>query len=114
MTSQLNLFDPHHNELIETEQQQNLTRVTQSIGDAVLDWLRDIGAGNGFGMGELESDIGRKHNITPGSPGRIMRDLKKRKLIGYTLISRSQSLYRLDWVATNQEQALTTSVDASN
>ena len=32
--------------------------------------------------------------IAPGSPDRIMRELKKKKLINYELVSRHESLYK--------------------
>ncbi len=33
-------------------------------------------------------------NVAPGSPDRVMRDLRSRKKINYVLVNRAKSLYR--------------------
>lgn len=34
------------------------------------------------------------NNVAPGSPDRVMRDLRQRKKINYVLVNRAKSLYR--------------------
>jgi hypothetical protein len=50
-------------------------------------------------MEELRDYIIRETGVAaPDSPGRIMRDLRQRHRLGYRCVSRSQSLYEVDWV----------------
>lgn len=41
--------------------------------------------------------------LAPGSCSRILRDLRQRGLIKYTVIDRPQSLYLVTWVGLNAE-----------
>jgi hypothetical protein len=50
-------------------------------------------------MVELTSFVARHVSIAPDSAGRILRHLKKQGRIGYDLVSRSKSLYRVLAVA---------------
>ena len=80
------------------EQRRQLTRVTCAIGRSVLDFARSR-VGQDFHAGDLRAYVTMASGVTaPGSADRVMRDLRQRGLIGYTLISRSKSLYRVDSV----------------
>jgi hypothetical protein len=82
------------------EQQENLERVSDRIAGVVLDYCRKILTTRqppSFHMEELrayvlEQNIGQ---VAPDSPGRILRQLRLNQLIGYTVISRSESAYLL-------------------
>ena len=52
-----------------------------------------------FTMTELESHVNSQHTITPGSAGRILRELKRFGKVKYDLIDRYKSLYRVWQVA---------------
>jgi len=77
-----------------SEQQRQLERVTSRIGSTVLDFCRSIGVGGAFHAQELRDYVG-KHGVAPASPDRILRDLRKRGVIGYVVVSRTKSLYRV-------------------
>lgn len=80
------------------EQKRQLARVTCAIGWAVLDFARRR-VGQEFHAGDLRAYITAASGTTaPGSADRVMRDLRQRGLLSYTLISRSKSLYRVDKV----------------
>ena len=40
----------------------------------------------------------REPRIAPGSPDRILRRLRQKKLLNYVVIDRAKSLYRMDWI----------------
>lgn len=81
-----------------SEQTGQLDRVSSRISAAIVRFMR--GAGR-FHADELraavEAEVG---TCAPGSADRIMRDLRQRGIIDYTLISRRGSLYeaRPDWL----------------
>ena len=75
-------------------QQQHLESVSHRIGGAILEFF-DALDGQQFSSGALHEWVEAKAGrIAPGSADRVMRDLKQRGVISYTLVSRSQSLYR--------------------
>ena|SRR5215207_3739731 len=87
-----------------TEQQQQLARVTRGIGATVLDFCRSIGVGGAFHAQELRDYVG-EHGVAPASPDRILRDLRKRGLVGYVVVSRTKSLYRVTSLSATEELA---------
>lgn len=50
-------------------------------------------------MADLTSYVSERSTIAPDSAGRILRDLCKRKVVGYLVVNRAQSLYRLTGVS---------------
>jgi len=78
-----------------SEQQHHLTRVTDNIGATVVEFCQRR-LGSGFCAAELRGYVTQRHPlIAPESPGRILRELKKRGVVDYELVSRAQSLYRM-------------------
>ena len=90
MVSNTPLFDA-------IEQKKQLARVKGSIAEHVIDFCKSVGVGNEFtGNGLFLYCVGRATNVSPGSPTRILRVLQKDHVLKYTIVNRSQSLYRLD------------------
>jgi hypothetical protein len=81
-------------------QRANLDRVSQNIAGIVADFCRGrFNEGSAeFHMIDLTTYVNSRSMIAPDSAGRILRDLRKRKVIGYEVVSRSQSLYRVTGV----------------
>lgn len=78
------------------EQRKQLARVTCAIGRAVLDFARSR-VGQEFHANDLRAYVDMASGPTaPGSADRVMRDMRRRGVLDYTLISRGQSLYRID------------------
>jgi hypothetical protein len=76
-------------------------RVSANIAKIIIDFCKEkVHAQSAqFTMTELEEYVTKKHQITPGSAGRILRDLKLMGRIQYDVISRPDALYRLWSVA---------------
>jgi hypothetical protein len=83
-----------------TEQQANLDRVSSNIAGIVADFCHSrFRAGRAeFHMADLTTYVNARSTIAPDSAGRILQDLRRRKVIGYEVISRSQSLYKVTGV----------------
>ena len=77
-----------------SEQAENLARVTAKIGDAILRFCRSR-LGETFRMEELVRFVRAETTIAPDSPSRILRQLRSQGLIGYEVLSRKDSLYRV-------------------
>lgn len=77
------------------EQQANIDRVSDRIAGAILTFCRQR-VGKTFHADELrqhcESVCGK---TAPGSADRILRDLRAKGSLSYSVVSRSQSLYHL-------------------
>ena len=75
-------------------QRDEVERVGGEIGAAVLSFARArLAAGGEFRMEELRAHLGPGH--APDSAGRILRLLRQRGALGYEVVSRSESLYRV-------------------
>jgi hypothetical protein len=71
-----------------------LKRVSLRIAEAVLDFARRR-AGALFYMEQLNLHVADVvGTVAPDSPGRILRDLRRKKHISYEVVSRKDSLYR--------------------
>lgn len=83
------------------EQQANLDRVSNNIAGLVAAFCRGrFREGRAeFRMEDLTRFVRARSTIAPDSAGRILRDLRRRKVIGYEVVSRSASLYRLTEVS---------------
>jgi hypothetical protein len=76
------------------QQHENLERVTERIGHAILEFFKAPRAQ--FRAADLHQFVEeRVSRVAPNSPYRIMLALKRKRLIDYALISRSGSLYRI-------------------
>jgi hypothetical protein len=82
-----------------SEQQKQLSRVTSRIGQAILEFCYP---GRQFHADELREFVSKRCSVAPGSADRVLRDLRKRRLVNYKVISRKQSLYRVEPVEMKQ------------
>lgn len=73
----------------------NLDRVRRKLADVIVSYLRGIGVGGTFHATDLHEHCQREGWTAPASADRVLRDLRQRGAIGYTLESRSRSLYRV-------------------
>jgi hypothetical protein len=76
-----------------SEQQQHLERVSSRIGRAIIGFCR---AHRRFHADELRKAVVDETGIAaPASADRILRNLRQRGVIGYKVVSRSESLYEV-------------------
>lgn len=78
-----------------------LERVKSKIGNEVLAFCRwkMQRVSLNFTMADLAQWVRSQLGVAPDSPGRILRDLRQRGHVRYTVLSRKDSLYRIDFVA---------------
>ena len=76
-----------------SEQQRQIERVTSAIGLTVMEFCRLVGVGGTFHAQELRAFMDKQ--TAPGSPDRILRDLRGRGVLDYVVESRTKSLYRV-------------------
>jgi len=74
----------------------HLQRVRAKIQEAILVFFRVKGVGCTFDLVELEEEVSRASNATPGSAARVMRSMLEDGMIGYRLMSRTDSCYRVE------------------
>ena len=72
-----------------------ITRVKTSIGDHVAAFFANRNHGDEFHGEELTDYVKRQASTAPGSPDRIMRQMRRAGELDYEVVSRSQSLYRI-------------------
>jgi len=77
-------------------QKVNLERVKSKIAPIIVEFFEDRVAGFEFHMGELQRYVGAKAQVSPDSPSRILRDLRKKGILDYEIISRPKSHYRFN------------------
>jgi hypothetical protein len=80
-----------------TEQEQELQRVELRIAEVILffcKWKKMHGFPE-FHMAQLQTYVNMYAPSAPGSPDRVLRDLRKQGKVSYEVVSRSASLYRL-------------------
>jgi hypothetical protein len=84
------------------EQQANLARVSNNIADIVTNFCRErlAGAREEFHMVDLTTYVNDRSTIAPDSAGRILRDLRRHRIIDYTVVNRAQSLYKITGVSS--------------
>ena len=85
---------------------QNLTRVRHSIAAVIVAFLRGVGVGGRFHAEELRDHVRRECPTAPASADRVLRDLRQRGRIDYTLVSRSGSLYEVRAIGRPEQGAL--------
>ena len=83
------------------EQTEHLQRVSARIGAAIIQF---IGAGRGFYADQLRQHVAASVGpVAPCSAYRILRLLRQQGHIGYLVLSRRNSLYRV-WVVPKQTE----------
>lgn len=85
-----------------SEQTRNLERVSGRIATSILDFCRQrLVAGRPvFAVADLHAWVQERHPGAPGSPDRVLRDLRSKGAVAYHVVSRSSSLYQLLEVAS--------------
>lgn len=79
-------------------QAREVARVGGAIGDDVLAFARSR-VGREFHMEDLRSYVEARGHRAPDSAGRILRLLRQHGRLDYSVVSRAQSLYRVEAVA---------------
>lgn len=79
------------------EQQRQLSRVRARIGGAIIEFVNQrLQQGRpDFHAEELRRWVQERAPGAPGSPDRVLRDLRQSGLIRYVVTDRRRSLYRL-------------------
>lgn len=89
------------------EQQENLDRVRSRIRAAIENFfVHCIETGQRiFHADDLRRAVAHEIGgfVAPGSPDRVMRDLRQKGIIGYRVLSRSESLYEVLWIRNQQK-----------
>jgi hypothetical protein len=78
------------------EQQMRLFRVTDRIGELVVEFFNTVAIGGTFHAEDLRLYVDQRCKSAPGSADRVMRSLRKQGSINYTVVNRKSSLYRRD------------------
>lgn len=78
-----------------TEQTENISRVASEIGSHIIAFI-DRHMNQDFHCEALRQYVYSKVDgyVAPGSPDRILRDLRQKGKVNYSVINRRQSLYR--------------------
>ena len=76
-----------------TDHKSNLKRVSESIAPLIVSFI-DERLGQEFHGEELLKYVSDRVPVAPDSPGRILRELRRKNTINYKVESRSQSRYR--------------------
>lgn len=77
-------------------QSANLSRVTARIGESILEFAKSR-VGSRFHAGDLHAHVEQATGkCAPASADRVLRSLRQKGLVDYTVISRSDSLYRME------------------
>lgn len=75
-------------------QAKHLESVSARIGKAIIEFMRGH-AGQEFHAEDVRRFVETRCGTSaPGSADRVMRDLRKRDEIAYTVVNRAKSLYR--------------------
>ena len=84
-----------------TQADSNLNRVGNHINRVIIDFCKDRMQNNAgiFTMSDLEVYVNSKMKSTPGSAGRILRNLNTLGLVSYYCSDRSKSTYVVHQVA---------------
>jgi hypothetical protein len=79
---------------LDFEQDKQLARVLGKTAGVIIEFFSTLSAGQDFHADELRKFVAERLTVAPGSPDRIMRELRRQGRVGYEVINRSQSLYR--------------------
>src|SRR5262245_56170469 len=77
------------------EQRVEIARVHSKISACITNFFRERGVGAQFHVDDLRRYVAAHALIAPDSAGRIMRDMRERSWIGYEVVNRRASLYRI-------------------
>ncbi len=96
MNAQLDLLDSRTSVVMrEADLQRDcLESVSSRIAKHVLQFATTY-CGLTFHSSQLHKYVADRVDISPGSADRIMRDLKQKGLLNYTVVNRAKSLYKM-------------------
>jgi hypothetical protein len=77
-------------------QPRELKRVKSEVAPLILAFWKEKGNGAQFHMAELTKFVAARTTIAPDSAGRILRDMRQGGEINYRVVSRRESLYRIE------------------
>jgi hypothetical protein len=75
-------------------QAAQIQRVRGSTAWAISEFFTGLQTGQEFHADDLRRYVAERVTVAPASPDRVMRDMRKRGEIDYTVVSRSDSRYR--------------------
>ena len=93
---------PQQQEALPFDQDAELARVTSKMAQSILKFCRGRIRENArqFHAEDLRRYLSYDHiNFAPGSPDRVLRNLRAKRLLDYVNVDRRNSLYELSWVA---------------
>ncbi len=93
---QLGIFDSRTSVVLaDTEQADNLDRVSTRIQNAIVQFC-DLFCGRTFHADQLMAFVTeRVGTVAPGSADRVLRSMRQRGLVSYEVVNRASSLYRI-------------------
>lgn len=77
-------------------QSDHLKRVKSKTAGAILAFFAARRVGDTFHAQELRDFVAARVPVAPASPDRILRAMRRDGLIGYVVINRRDSLYRVE------------------
>lgn len=75
-------------------QTREIARVKSHLAETILQFARERGTRRDFFIDELREYVVKRARTAPASPDRILRLLRRRGDLDYTVVSRSGALYR--------------------
>jgi hypothetical protein len=81
---------------------EHLSAVASRLSETIVDFCNER-VGETFFADDLRRYVvDRAGHTAPGSADRILRELRARGALGYVVLNRAKSLYRIDWVGEGQ------------
>ncbi len=79
---------------LDFEQPQQLARVLGRTAGVIVEFFDTLAVGQEFHADDLRKYVADRVPVAPGSPDRVMRELRRTGEVSYTVVNRSKSLYR--------------------
>jgi hypothetical protein len=76
------------------EQPAQLARVAGKTAAVIIEFFSTLSVGQDFHADELRQFVAQRLTVAPGSPDRIMRELRRHGEVSYQVVNRAKSLYR--------------------
>lgn len=92
--AEASMEEPSEECQIDFEQAEQLSRVRSKIGKVVLEFCQRR-VGKSFHSQDLAEFVEERAGSAPASPDRVLRDLRRRGLVDYRVVSRAKSLYEI-------------------
>jgi hypothetical protein len=79
---------------LDFEQPKQLDSVLGKTAGVIVEFFESLEVGQEFHADELRQYVAQRLTVAPGSPDRIMRELRRTGEVSYEVVNRSKSLYR--------------------